>query len=259
MQLLRSSSGDTNTRHDEKIFYTGFLENNEEYLLMFFKTAFVYRRGDKLVPGEKNHYILFPPDSVSEHGSCDEGFVNDWIFFRGNDVKELVDKLNIPLATPFYIGDHSIIETYIKKIAMERTAHDICCEERISLLLVDMLIELGRQYGRVLQTHHSAFGVINDARMYMLNHIEDDISVQNLALRFNYSVSRFCVLYDKFFHITPIEDLLNARIEKAISLLKYGNTSITEIAELCGFSSIHYFSRKFKEKTGVAPSRYLKR
>ena len=52
--------------------------------------------------------------------------------------------------------------------------------------------------------------------------------------------------------------LLNARIEKAICLLKYNQTSITETAALCGFTSLHYFSRKFKEKTGAPPSAYLK-
>ena len=105
---------------------------------------------------------------------------------------------------------------------------------------------------------HPIWIELEPTRTYMLNHIEEKISVKELAERANYSVSRFCVLYNEFFSVTPVEDLLNARIQKAVSLLKYDKTSITEIAERCGFSSIHYFSRKFKEKTGVSPSEYSK-
>ena len=47
-------------------------------------------------------------------------------------------------------------------------------------------------------------------------------------------------------------------IEKAVSLLGYSKISVTETAKLCGFSSVHYFSRKFKERTGVNPTHYLK-
>jgi AraC-like DNA-binding protein len=83
--------------------------------------------------------------------------------------------------------------------------------------------------------------------------------VNALASRAKYSLSRFCVLYKQFFSVTPIEELLDARIEKARALLEYGHKSVTEVAELCGFSSIHYFSRKFKKKTGVSPSEYNKK
>ena len=134
-----------------------------------------------------------------------------------------------------------------------------CYEIRISALITEMLIKLGRKYEFNNKNSHPAFSVIDSTRNFMLENIERKFSLKELADYSNYSVSQFCALYNNFFGSSPMDDLLSARIEKALSLLKYNNTSIAETASLCGFSSIHYFSRKFKERTGIAPSYYLKK
>lgn len=46
------------------------------------------------------------------------------------------------------------------------------------------------------------------------------------------------------------------RIEKSKKLLSETNLCITEISEKCGFSSIYYFCRSFKNKTGLTPTEY---
>lgn len=48
--------------------------------------------------------------------------------------------------------------------------------------------------------------------------------------------------------------LLNFRISKASSLLVYTDKSVSEIAEICGFSSGTYFAEMFKKLTGLSPS-----
>lgn len=224
---------------------------------MYFKTPFLYKGARTLHACEANYYILYPPFTSAEHGNRQTGFVNDWIFFEGERAKDIIEQFQLPLSTPFRIDDHSLLEPYINKIKIELTFKPSCYEERICALVTDMLIALGRQYEHSNRITHSSFEVIHNVRTYMLDHIVDKITVADLAKRANFSVSRFCCLYQQYFSSTPIDDLINARIEKAITLLKYRNTSISQTAELCGFSSIHYFSRKFKEKTGVAPSHYL--
>lgn len=103
---------------------------------------------------------------------------------------------------------------------------------------------------------HPSYNDINNVRNYMLRNCHEKISLTYLAGMTGYSESRFCVLYNSFFSSTPINDLLNARIEKAKGMLSYSSMSVTEVAEKCGFSSAHYFSRKFKEITGMSPTKY---
>lgn len=259
MSIINCKFCGTNTPHTDKHYFTRIPHDEysvSDYLLMFFKTPFLYKNPHELMTSEAYHYIIYPPYTSAEHGSYKVGFVNDWIFFNGDIAKSIIDNFKLPLCTPFRIGNHSIIEPYINKVEEELKFKYTCSEEKISAVITDMLINVGRQYEFAGKNTHPAFEAINNARIYMLNHLEEKISIKELAERSNYSVSRFCVLYNSFFSNTPVEDLLNARIEKAISLLTYNHTSITETAELCGFSSIHYFSRKFKEKTGVPPSNY---
>lgn len=257
MSIIRCTYCDTDTAHPENYY---FIRKNYEdnFLLMFFKTPFIYKKNGKTFVGEKSHYLINPPHSQAEHGSYKEGFVNDWIFFKGDLAKKIISRFNLPFNTPFYINEYSIIYPYIKKISTERLLKHTCYEDKISMLVTDMLINLGRQYELSQMNTHPAFLAINNARNFMLDNIEKKITLKDLSKLSNYSESRFCILYNMFYKSSPIEDLLLARIEKAISLLEYSSTSVTETAKLCGFSSVHYFSRKFKEKTGVSPSFYAK-
>ena len=45
-------------------------------------------------------------------------------------------------------------------------------------------------------------------------------------------------------------------IELAKKYLREDNYNISQIAELLGYSSVHYFSLQFKKETGMSPSEY---
>ena len=72
-------------------------------------------------------------------------------------------------------------------------------------------------------------------------------------------ISRFSAAYKNKFKISPVNDLINARIIKAKSLLIVGGFSISTVSEMVGFTSIYYFSKYFKAKEGVSPSEFIKR
>ena len=46
------------------------------------------------------------------------------------------------------------------------------------------------------------------------------------------------------------------KIEYAKRLLREGSGNITQIADRLGYASVHYFSRHFKQATGMTPSEY---
>ena len=52
--------------------------------------------------------------------------------------------------------------------------------------------------------------------------------------------------------------ILNIRIEKAKALLENTDLSISEISDMTGMQSQHYFSRIFKKYTNISPSEYRK-
>ena len=46
------------------------------------------------------------------------------------------------------------------------------------------------------------------------------------------------------------------KIETAKTMLREGDGNITQIADRLGYASVHYFSRYFKQATGMTPSEY---
>ena len=56
--------------------------------------------------------------------------------------------------------------------------------------------------------------------------------------------------------ITPQDLLREARIKRACQLLRQTDKTVAEVAYACGFSDPKYFSRSFKQSTGLSPTEY---
>ena len=85
------------------------------------------------------------------------------------------------------------------------------------------------------------------------------LSVERLAMLCGMSEVYFRKLFISFFGVSPKEYIIQKRIEYAKSLLRSGDFSVCEVAELCGYSEPCHFSREFSRRTGVPPSRYFEK
>lgn len=87
----------------------------------------------------------------------------------------------------------------------------------------------------------------------------ESFSVEQAAAELGLS---YTVLYRKvkaLMDITPIELMRQMRIQQAQKLLTNNpNTSISEVAYACGFSTPQYFNRVFKEQVQCTPAEYRK-
>lgn len=55
---------------------------------------------------------------------------------------------------------------------------------------------------------------------------------------------------------SPIRHIIAERMERAKTALRHSPKPLAEIAETCGFESVHYFSRLFKKTTGQTPAAF---
>lgn len=104
----------------------------------------------------------------------------------------------------------------------------------------------------------SHFDNIQTAVEYISHHISEDISIDMICTACYMSKYYFCRLFKKKIGMTVMEYILKTRISMAKELLTDSTLSVTEISEECGFSGISYFSRTFKNETGVTPLQYRK-
>ena len=105
------------------------------------------------------------------------------------------------------------------------------------------------------EASYSERNMVEKSILYMSEHFTEKITLKSLADISGKSVSYYGKTFKKLYGVTPIEYLLSIRIAYAKRLLENGS-SVTETAEMCGFSDLYYFSKAFKLREGVSPSRY---
>jgi AraC-like DNA-binding protein len=98
--------------------------------------------------------------------------------------------------------------------------------------------------------------VVLDAMEYIQRRLGEPLKVSQLAHRANLSVDYF----SKIFHLStgqsPINYILQKKIERAQYLITTTEKQQGEIAELTGFENVQHFSRVFKRITGLTPGAY---
>lgn len=93
---------------------------------------------------------------------------------------------------------------------------------------------------------------------YINENLEEGLTIKSIAENVNVSKS---VLYKNFhtqFNCTVSEYINTKRVERSVELMQKGDMSIEEIAQKSGFSSAAYYSRIFKKKMGMTPTKYKK-
>lgn len=104
------------------------------------------------------------------------------------------------------------------------------------------------------------YNAIKPAIEYILeNFLNDKISVPFLADKCGISEVYLKKLFIKKFGLSPIKYIIQLKVNHACDLLRSKQYSVTQVAELCGYDNVYYFSRQFKEYVGTAPSVFVEK
>lgn len=125
------------------------------------------------------------------------------------------------------------------------------CMSLLYRILTIMQKECSRSY---LPSEH--FHKIEPAIKYIEAHVFDveQFDYKHLSDLCNISYSYFRSLFAKKFKMSPQYYVQHLRLLHACDLLATGMYNVTIVSEMCGFQSLSYFSRAFKNKYGVSPS-----
>ena len=93
---------------------------------------------------------------------------------------------------------------------------------------------------------------------YMKAHLAERLTLAGLAAACSMSESSIKSLCREFCDCGPTDYLISLRVTAAKMLIRESTLNFTEIAERTGFGTLHYFSRVFKERTGMTPTDYAK-
>ena len=224
----------------------------ESYQMLFTHTPALFWVENELRYYPAKSVILFTPGHRKYYSSLPgEPYKNDWIRFDTDE--EFIEGFPVT-NVPFSPQDPDFVHNLFKLIAWESNAKKekdnpemLCLFKVLFAKLSDENIDLiNRPY------HHELLAI----RREMMLHPELEWTVESMLERINLGRTRFQTLYKETFGISPIDDVINARVRLAKDRLKYTSRSISEIAEMCGYKSMEHFCRQFAKITGMTPGRF---
>ncbi len=86
--------------------------------------------------------------------------------------------------------------------------------------------------------------------------LNKDISAEKLSSLCGVSYSYLKKLFVKRLGLPPKKYIIQLKINYACDLLKSEMYSVSQVAELCGYGDLYFFSRQFKEYMGISPTEY---
>lgn len=180
-------------------------------------------------------------------------FKPDILAGKGTD-KRTADFLTGPHRV-LRITDNARIVLVIQDIINELKQKELFYDYQVVLHYAELLLLLYRHIDRTLlptETNET----LKDAIHFMRQNYHQALTMKEVAQNAHISERYLRKLFASKLGTTPIDYLNRIRINKAMELLQDRGLSIKETCFACGFHSPHYFSRVFKQQTGVTPAKW---
>ncbi len=152
----------------------------------------------------------------------------------------------VSIKTENYPDISKMVELFRELIDKEKLKKNIALQN----CLCDALINILSSYN----VFQSIDRKISNSIEYMIDNISKNISVQELAEICGYHPKYYIKLFSDLMGVTPYQYIITTRMKIAFSLLVGGET-ISEVALKVGYSEAKNFTRVFKEKFGIVPSK----
>ena len=158
------------------------------------------------------------------------------------------------------------IYTLIKTFVTESTSQIPYMNSLMLCLLQETIIRLlqsefiGKKNDRPVTgaRQHYQDELLEKILAYIDETIYEPLSIAELCQKFSMSRSSLQILFKENMDISPKKYINEMKLEKSRQMICENKYTISEIALMLGFNSIHYFSRAFTQKYHMAPSEYSK-
>ena len=142
----------------------------------------------------------------------------------------------------------ALVEDTVFQLQRVETAQE---SERHMLSLMDYIHDVARKHPRDSPA-------IEKSIDYIAGHYSEKLSLDEISSYVYLNKSYFSELFKKEIGINYNDYINQVRIQRACELMAEGRYTLSDIAQMVGFSDQNYFSKVFKRIVGESPKRYQK-
>lgn len=150
-----------------------------------------------------------------------------------------------------------LIEEILRMTNLEKPFVDELLVSKFKELVIGLLVDEEQLVAPVRSNRFNYDNtLLNSILSYINENIYQPLMVSDICSEFSISRTYIQELFTKYLLTTPKSYISQVKLSQSKLLIKESKYTISEIALMLGFSSIHYFSRAFKEEFGISASEY---
>lgn len=227
------------------------------------------------------HILLKEGDSIFVNGNVLHGIkqlsgdipdpMPNIVFFGAiiaPETSTIYQKYILPIAQcdslPFIVfrqsnpSDRKII-CLIKDVYRQMNEKKACYELTVQRNINRIFEFISCNFNEFPKTEATRIQINNQIRLqkmltYIYENYADAVTLEDIAKAANISRSEAGRCFNTYMGCSPIDALIQYRLQTAHRLLSEKTHSLQEISFACGFNSVNYFSRQFKKVYGYTPS-----
>jgi AraC-like DNA-binding protein/quercetin dioxygenase-like cupin family protein len=262
-----------------RIHYWGFMPqhyNNSVHRHSFFEVCYVlqgdgsYEDNGSIYPLHDGTLFCSRP-GIWHQIRSDEGLVLFFVAFevdetRSSDAycrnfRSLIHRGKIVAGTPDANISAQIWQTIFGLVESHKPVSKDMLKHLSLSLLLSFLQGLSPDLDQELESleeDSEEHRQLKRSKLYIEDNLSASLSVELIAHELSISTRHLSRLFHSQLGQTLVHYIQERRVQKAKEWLLHSDIAIKEIAKRTGFESVHYFTRVFTKKLGVAPARFRK-
>lgn len=162
----------------------------------------------------------------------------------------------------FSILDHyesmdisSCLRNILREMEQKNTGYEDVCQAYMEILIIRLM----RSTALSVPTEPQTLSVNRQCaavRRYIDLHFKETLTLEQLAEEAHMNKFYLAHAFKREYGISPINYMISRRIEESKYLLAETDLSMSQIAQLLGFSSLSYFSQVFRRTQEISPKEY---
>ena len=147
------------------------------------------------------------------------------------------------------------MQQILKETQAGLSSYETICQAYMEILL---LLLIRRENLSVTAASPLVSHQCDTVRRYIDTNYKDSLSLDDLARVVHMNKYYLAHAFKTEYGTSPINYMISRRIDESRYLLRETNMSLSEIAQVLGFSSASYFSQSFRRSVGSSPIEFRK-
>jgi AraC-like DNA-binding protein len=199
--------------------------------------------------------LLFPGVRHIYKPDIETGWTEYWVGFKGEHADSLCRAGFLASSRPFFAAGlrNGILAHYTQIFDLVRNQEPLY-QLKAGALILGLVAEILSCERLSAQAGH-AESLVARAKFLMEENVDGEINLNGIAEPLAVSTSHLNEAFKSYTSMTPYQYFISIKIGRAKELLER-DLPVKQVAGLLGFSDEYYFSRLFKNKTGISPSHW---